>query len=299
MKDERKTEIRVGITVLAAVVIFLFVLGWAKNISLTEHRNTVVVKFDNIAGLSEGDAVMMKGYKCGRVESIEVLENAITTKLIIDENVKIYDDAKFYIMMLDLMGGKKVEIDPGISGIVHQHKIYEGEFLGDISTAMAMLSSVQNDLVDLTKELKITLNKTNEILTDESFKNSIKKAVANLSEAGSRLNKFISDNDDQLKNLIENTNSLIKNSSDFLSNNQDDVKSLLNSTKSFIDNSSSVVEKLDVFISEINNDQNNAGKILHDPDLIPNLKNTMERLKELTEILINQLKTDGLNVDVF
>ena len=31
MKNERKTEIRVGLTVLVGILVFIWILGWAKN----------------------------------------------------------------------------------------------------------------------------------------------------------------------------------------------------------------------------------------------------------------------------
>ena len=60
MKDQRKTEIRVGITVLIGLIVCLWIFGWAKNFSLTPTENTIKVKFNNTSGLEVGDPVTIK-----------------------------------------------------------------------------------------------------------------------------------------------------------------------------------------------------------------------------------------------
>jgi hypothetical protein len=46
MKDDRKTEIKVGLTVLVGILIFIWIFGWAKNFSLKSNEHVVKVKFD-------------------------------------------------------------------------------------------------------------------------------------------------------------------------------------------------------------------------------------------------------------
>ena len=41
MRNEKKTEIKVGITVLAGIVLFIFVYGWAKNYSVSSDYNFI------------------------------------------------------------------------------------------------------------------------------------------------------------------------------------------------------------------------------------------------------------------
>ena len=57
MKDLRKTEIRVGITVIVGLLIFIWILSWAKNFSLSSNQKSLLVKFNSVAGLEIGDTI--------------------------------------------------------------------------------------------------------------------------------------------------------------------------------------------------------------------------------------------------
>lgn len=48
---------------------------------------------------------------------------------------------------------------------------------------------------------------------------------------------------------------------------------------------------------ETKNQQNNVGKLLYDENMIKDLKQTLNQVNELTSLLIDQLKNDGINVD--
>ena len=65
MKEQKKTEIKVGITVLVGLFVLLWVLGWAKNFSFDSNEKRVSVEFETVAGLNVGDQVSIKGIKKG------------------------------------------------------------------------------------------------------------------------------------------------------------------------------------------------------------------------------------------
>ena len=44
---------------------------------------------------------------------------------------------------------------------------------------------------------------------------------------------------------------------------------------------------------------NNLGRVLYDEKFMMDLKTSIEQVKELTQILIEQLKGEGLNLDIF
>ena len=110
MKNQKKTEIKVGVTVLVAIVVLLWVLGWAKNFNFNSNEKSLLISFTNIAGLLIGDVVSVQGIKEGHVQSIVNQNNNVIVEVILSENTNLKEDASFSIMMIDLMGGKKIEI---------------------------------------------------------------------------------------------------------------------------------------------------------------------------------------------
>ncbi len=297
MKDNRRTEIKVGLMTLIGIIVFLLILVWAKGIDFSDNKIYALVEFNNVAGLEIGDAVMVNGVKKGKVNDIKPNKNMVIVHLTLDEGTQIYDDAQFSIMMLDLMGGKKVEVNPGNNGIFDPEKIHTGKFLGDISTAMAMLSSVQEDLVAMTREIRITLEKTNEILSDDQFTLGLRESVTKLNQLMGSLNKFMNDNKDDLDTLIVHTKTFVGKSRQFIENNDEKMSRFISSSTEIVENANTLVNKLNNFVDDINKQENNFGKLLHDETLFNDLKEMLKKVDEMTSVILEQLQNNGLKVE--
>lgn len=298
MKNQRKTEIKVGVTVLLAIIIFLWILGWAKNWSLSSNRKEISVEFNSAAGLEVDDPVTVSGVREGYVEDIKFNGNKVITLLNIPSDIIIKEDAKFSIMMLDLMGGKKVEVNPGESiNELDYKKLQHGNFEGDIASAMAMLGSVQNDLVDVIREVKISMTALNKTITDEKFTSDLKSSVSNLAKMTDNLNRLIVTNKDELNKLLKSGNEVTKNLNSFMDANRDTLALTINSVHDVMKTSKELLTKLNDFMDKTNSNQNNFGKLLNDSGLMNDLKTTIQQAKDLTKILIEQLKSKGIEVN--
>ena len=298
MKDQRKTEIKVGVTVFFGLLIFLWVLGWAKNWTINSQRKEVNVEFSSVAGLEIGDPVTINGVRKGYVDEITIQGSKVETLLNLEKDVVLKSDAKFSVMMLDLMGGKKVEINPGIgSADLDLSVVQHGEFVGDIASAMAMLGTVQNDLVNVIQEVKISLSTLNKTLTDQKFNADLKTSVSNLTLLTDNLNKLVLNNKEEINQLLKSGTELTKNANDFLKTNRDSISQTISSINNVLKVSKDLLVKVNDFMDKTDKNQNNLGKILNDPDLMNDLKTTIQQAKELIKILVDQLKSKGVEVN--
>lgn len=298
MRDQRKTEIKVGITVVLAILIFLWIFGWAKNLTVGSERKEVTVKFSSVAGLEIGDPVTINGVRKGYVDDILINGNLVITKLNLEKDVTLKVDAKFSVMMLDLMGGKKIEVNPGSSDQeIDYNTMQNGEFVGDIASAMAMLGTVQNDLVDVIKEIKVSLGAVNKTLTDQQFNNDLKSSVSNLVELTEDLNTLIKTNSGEINKLLKSGNQLAQNANDFISSNKDSISQTLTAVKDVLKESKTMLTKVNSLIDQTNKSENNLGKILNDPKLLEDIKESISHVKDLTRILVEQLKAKGIEVN--
>ena len=297
MKDQRKTEIKVGITVIVGILIFLWIYGWAKNFTINSQRKEVSVEFSSVSGLSEGDPVTVNGVKKGYVKQISLVNGIVTARLNLDPDVSLKQDAKFSVMMLDLMGGKKVEINPGLSDIgIDYTKMQHGDFVGDIASAMAMVGTVQNDLVDVIREVKVTLTALNQTLADQKFSNDIKSSVSNLAQLTEGLNTLVKNNSAEINKLLKNGSELAKNTNDFFLTNRDSISQTISSVHSALKVSKELLTKVNTFMDRTDKSQNNLGKVLNDTTLVDDLKVSIQQVRELTKLLIDQLKADGIEI---
>jgi len=298
MKKEKKAELKVGITVIVGIIVLLWVLGWAKNFSFNSDEKHLSIAFENVAGLSVGDIVAIQGIKEGYVEAIYNKNNSVIVEVLLPPNYDLREDAKFSIMMLDLMGGKKIEITPGKSVTPLDYSIVQnGIFLGDVSTTMAMLGSVQNDLVDVIYEIKDALNSFNKLMNNSEFIDELQISVASLNQLIAKTDKIISDNSDSFSELMQNSNELVTNSNKFIVENSADIKLSIGNINEVLKNTDGLVLKLNNFFDEVNNQENNLGKMIYDKELVEDLSATLKQLKELSEIINKQIKEKGLKVD--
>jgi phospholipid/cholesterol/gamma-HCH transport system substrate-binding protein len=298
MKDTRKTEIRVGVLTILGIIGFLLIFGWAKDIQLFGEDQMIKIQFNSVAGLEEGDRVTVHGIRKGHVEKIELIDNEVIVSAMLDQDTKLYTDAEFSIVMLDMMGGKKIEVDPGKSNQpMDLNKLQQGKFIGDLATAMEAFGEVQDDLVEVVSETKKTITSINSLLSDEKLQNDIKSSVSNLNGLSKKLSKIVDRNEEGLKQLIENGNQLAESATKLISDNSENINSTIAEMQNVVKNSNSLIEKLDKLTAEVANKENNIGKLLYDDQLVDDLKITISQVKTLTEILIEQLKNEGVNVD--
>lgn len=298
MKNERKTEIRVGLTVLVGILVFIWILGWAKNFSLQSNEQLIKVRFTNVSGLEIGDQVTVNGMRKGYVKEMIVEPNNVVVKLSIDNDIKLKEDASFAISMLDLMGGKKVEVFPGSSSTYFNiNKISSGTFYADIPSVMSLFGSVQDDLVTILKDVKVSLHSLNKYITDEKMSSDVKTSLSNLSLLTDKLNIMLSENRNDIKSLTKNAVELTETSNQLLSSNKENIDQLFADLKNVFQKSDTLLTDLNNLTKETMNQQNNVGKLLYDEEVIKDLKQTLKQVNDLTSILIEQLKNDGINVD--
>ncbi|WKZ71268.1 MAG: MlaD family protein [Melioribacteraceae bacterium] len=298
MKDDKKTEIKVGISLLVSIIILIWVIAWAKNVDIFSDQKELLVSFNSVAGLSLGDQVSVNGVRKGYVDQISNHGNNVLVKLILDNDVELKKDAQFSIMMLDLMGGKKIEVMPGDEAEPLDYNVTQtGHFAGDISTTMAKLGMMEENIRTIIEELTITLHSVNNIIGDDEFADNLKTSVASLRDLSYKTSLLLDENRKGIKSLLDSTNVLVSNSNKFIENNSVKISETIDQTSILLKNSNELISKIDKFFVEIKEQKNFAGKILYDEKFYSDLKTSVESLKELTLILIEQLKNEGINVD--
>ncbi|MFO7447433.1 MAG: MlaD family protein [Ignavibacteriaceae bacterium] len=298
MKDQRKTEIKVGIMVIAGILIFIWVLSWAKNFSFTSTEKNLYVKFSSVSGLEIGDYVTVNGVRKGFVEDYNVHGDSVIVKLSINNDVVLKEDAVFSVAMLDLMGGKKVEIHPGISSrVINYNRVQSGIYYADIPTVMAMIGTVQDDLVSTIKDVGITLKSLNNYLTDEQLNRDVKTSLSNLSDLSQKINVLIDENQNSIRTLTKNTAELTEEAREFISANREGINTSVNDLQIILKRTDTLLTRINTFAEQITNEDNNLNKMLNDKEMHNNLTESLKQLKDLTKILLEQLQNEGIKID--
>lgn len=111
-----KQEVGVGALVLAGLTLFVVGLFWFSGRSIRHRGVYAHVVFTNVAGLKEGDPVLISGVKVGRVSKVN-LERVgrvdVTLELSGDPRVRPRTSAHASVAALDFFGAKTIDYSPG------------------------------------------------------------------------------------------------------------------------------------------------------------------------------------------
>jgi len=111
-----RQEVGVGAIVIAGLTLFTVGMLWLSGKPIVNKGIAVRVVFTNVAGLKEGDPVMVSGVRVGRVAKVQLQGTGrvtITMDLSNDERVRPRRDAGATVSALDFFGAKFVDYFPG------------------------------------------------------------------------------------------------------------------------------------------------------------------------------------------
>ncbi|MBV6421745.1 MAG: hypothetical protein DAHOPDDO_03026 [Ignavibacteriaceae bacterium] len=300
MKNSRATEIKVGVTVLLGLLVFIWVLGWAKNFSVSSSDNIVRVSFNKVSGLEIGNNVTVNGVRKGSVKDFYIQGSSVIVTLSISNDVKLKKDAEFSLESTDLMGGRKIEVDPGVSSEdLNLSQIHNGIYISDIAGMISLFSDIQDKISIIANESVKTLQGINSLLEDENFVNGLRTSITNLNNVTAKLDAMISENQENIKLISENTKEITSDTKWFLRENKDNIEQSLENLNAVLIKSDSLLTSLNYLTNETASGKNNLGKILYNDSLYYNLTQSMEMLKKMSNLILEQLQTDGLKVDAY
>lgn len=300
MKNPRATEIKVGVTVLLGLLVFIWVLGWAKSFSLSSSDNLVNVKFSKVSGLEIGNNVTVNGVRKGHVKDFVIQGSHVIVTLSISDEIQLKKDAQFSLESTDLMGGRKIEVDPGNSDEdLNMSEIQNGNYITDIAGVISLFSDIQDKITIIANESVKTLQGINSLLGDENFIQGLRTSVVNLNNLTAKLDRVLSENQQNIKEITENTKEITSDTKVLIKENKENFEHSLTNLNAVLLKSDSLITSLNYLTQETAMGGNNLGKILYDDSLYYNLTGSIKLLKELSKVILEQIKTDGLKVDAY
>lgn len=145
-----KQEVGVGAFVLVGLAVVLAGLFWLTGKSLGASGLRVDVIFETVAGLKQGDPVLVSGVKKGRVARV-ALERVRSVRVTIEvsKDVRPHIDASAVVGALDFFGAKFIDYNPGT---------LEKELL---ATGRVLTGTNQPDITDVAQGVA---NRANELM---------------------------------------------------------------------------------------------------------------------------------------
>lgn len=145
-----KQEVGVGAIVLIGVVVFLVGMFYLTGRSLRAGGISVDVMFQSVAGLKQGDPVLVSGVKKGRVARVALERvKSVRVTLELTKDVAPHIDASAAVAALDLFGAKFIDYNPGARDemLVRGHTI-SGSNSPDITDVAQGVANRANELME-------------------------------------------------------------------------------------------------------------------------------------------------------
>lgn len=269
MKRLRTKEVKIGISVISAIIILVFGLNFLKGVNLLRPGNYYYTNFENIEGLSLAAPVTIEGFKVGQVREIEFdYDNPGKVKVMLNLNKKLrIPDDSYAKLSSSLLNGGFIEIKLGRS----KRMIEVGGYI-DVEQNKDLFKAISDDMVpsaiSILPKVDSLLISLNHIATDPAILSSMHNfdgIMTNLYSTSADLN-VITGKD--LPILMRNVNrmstgvdTLIRN----LGTLSYQLKSIpLNRT---VDNINQLTSNLTEFSNQLNDKNSAIGKLTTDPEL--------------------------------
>ncbi len=281
MRD-RTVELRVGIVVLLAAIIFVWGIIWVKEYRFRQERYTASVLFPNVGALDVGDPVTVLGVKKGEVEKIKLHQGYVLVTFNLTTDVELKEDAKFTVMNIGLMGERFVAIEPGRSEKpldLSQSPL--GYYDTGIPEVMGMMGQMVAEIRNLTGYLRGALG------TEWSEK-KIKESIDNVSQLSSDLASLLNKNKDKIDKSINDflyASSKLKEMVDRSEPKLDTTLSNFSYASGRLEKITSTLEDLSTSLKNLSErvekGEGTLGQLLNDETLYQDLKRTTDSIDEL------------------
>lgn len=145
-----KQEVGVGAIVLVGVAVFLVGMFWLTGRSLGATGIAVDVMFESVAGLKQGDPVLISGVKKGRVARVNLERvKSVRVTLEISKDVAPHIDASAAIGSMDLFGAKFIDYNPGArEEMLAKGRAITGTNAPDITDVAQGVANRANELME-------------------------------------------------------------------------------------------------------------------------------------------------------
>ncbi|HJS42638.1 MAG TPA: MlaD family protein [Gemmatimonadales bacterium] len=146
-----KQEVGVGAFVLVGVAVFLVGMFWLTGQSLRTSGMSVDVMFESVAGLKQGDPVLVSGVKKGRVARVSLERvRSVRVTLEISRDVRPHIDASAAVAALDLFGARFIDYSPGTpeKELLPSGRLLTGANQPDITDVAQGVANRANELME-------------------------------------------------------------------------------------------------------------------------------------------------------
>ena len=313
---QKAREIKVGLTVLAAIVLLYLAFAWTKRMHFfAPEERTFEVHFDNVNGLLEGDPITVRGYTAGRVVSILPRSTDVQVVLTVDSRIPLFQEASAEIQVKELMGGKQIAIRPGSTEPqLSSGSVLRGSISPDFSSSFAQFGELSGNL-DMAKfqSLLLRIDTFSAYLLSLSQQidpGSLQQTLANVEQLSSDV-RFMSSELRQkelvarLEKNLNQVDTLLAEGTTALTHMNATIErveesflpktdTLLLTTETLLQQAGTSLDEVNQLLTALESEESILGRALYDSDLSRQVDSTLYHLNKTLEQIHSQKVYVGL-----
>ncbi|GMV53224.1 MAG: MCE family protein [Chlorobi bacterium] len=309
MEQTRRTEIVVGIVSIVGVALLIAGILIGKGFNLQTGHTTLTVRLSASGGIDDSAPVVVNGVKRGRVTSVQSDNGSVLLTCDIDHIKDLHPDAHAVVTILEITGGKKLEIIPGTaSGRFNPKNELPGRAASDIGGLVTAVGDISGELVILLRRLDTLSAMATGLLADGTLAANLKSAAADgavlvrdariwMEENRTDLTVSVRD----MKATISDVRRAIQNNEPRLSRTLDKLDGRLTELEAVIAKGDRTIVGVDSLISNVNgvitDIKTNKG-LVHTLLYDQNFKKQVDTLSLQLKRFVEHSRVNGVNVNV-
>ncbi len=270
-------EIRVGLFALFALILLVWGWAWLKSFSFFHPPQRFVVRFHDVAGLSNNATVNVQGVRVGAVEYIAFTpEQEVDVHLkITDETLSIPENSTITIQTLGMVGAKYIEITLP-EGTKDRQPIPQGTIVKGADPVRVEL--VVNNIASKMNKVFGHLNE-----------NSATQALNNLNEATAKLNKNM-DRFAKASDSVEAASRNIGSTAEKFGHTAETAQTATEKASTFFKDGDVTLKTITTLAGEFRGTNSKVSKLLDNPNFSGDLKETLRQARITAETISATMK---------
>lgn len=282
-------EVKIGLIAIAIISLFIWGYNFLKGKNILSSTNTYYAVYDNIDGLEEASPVSLSGFKIGVVENIKFhkkYQDKLVIRFSLSKKFNLPRGSKAIIYPATLIAGKAIKLELSQANELHT----DGDTIIGI-LEKDMISSLTEELMPVKNKIESLVVSMDSVLSifDNKRRDDLKNSLDNINSITNDLEKHLDYNNSKLAVILNNVESISSN----LKNNNEQITNILENFSNISDsldqanikttilNANKTLSEFSKISYKINNGEGTIGMLINNDSLYSNLNNLAADLDSL------------------
>jgi phospholipid/cholesterol/gamma-HCH transport system substrate-binding protein len=289
----KQTEFRVGLAVILAAIILILGFLWIGEFRFNRRWQIYYARFDEIGGLSVGDAVTVAGLKLGQVGSISLEpDGRVKTRLLIEEGVVLKQDCSVEVRGVGLVDEKYIHVLPGNSDeVLAPGSVVEGKYTAGI----ADLAAETGDMMD---ELKHIAKSIDRVLATREGDPTLGESLVSFNSVAAELLSILKENRDDVRTTAKSMRAISSEVNDIVGSRKNELAEGIEKFSAAAARMDSLTVSLQEIVESVERGEGSLGMFIKEKKLYEELEASITNLN----LLISDIKEHPeryLKIEIF